>query len=195
MVGPDRVYHRRGKPVALDEVRTDDGVRPLDLVVDRLADVVQEARQLGDPDVGPDLGRHYGRQVGDLFGVVEDLLSVGGAEAEDAEVSDHLRMKALEPDIEHGGLSFFLDPLGDFQAGFGDCLFNPSRMDPAVDYELVEGDPRHLPADRVKAADDHGLGRVVDDDVDAGRLLQGPDVAALATDDPALHILRRERQD
>jgi hypothetical protein len=36
------------------------------------------------------------------------------------------------------------------------------------------------------------LGRVVDDQVDPRRLLEGADVAALAADDAALHLLARE---
>ncbi len=39
------------------------------------------------------------------------------------------------------------------------------------------------------------LGRVVDDEVDAGGLLEGPDVASLAADDPALHLVRRQVDD
>ncbi len=35
-------------------------------------------------------------------------------------------------------------------------------------------------------------GRVVDDEVDAGEVLQGADVAALAADDPALHVVGGE---
>ena len=60
---------------------------------------------------------------------------------------------------------------------------------------LVEGHPGDLAADRVEAGEDHRLGRVVDDQVDAGRLLEGADVAALAADDPALHLVRRQVDD
>ena len=38
-------------------------VRALDLVVDRLADVVQQAAGPGDLDVGPELGRDHGGEV------------------------------------------------------------------------------------------------------------------------------------
>ena len=38
-------------------------------------------------------------------------------------------------------------------------------------------------------------GRVVDDQVDARRLLERPDVAALAADDPALHLVARQVED
>ena len=54
--------------------------------------------------------------------------------------------------------------------------------------------PRGLATHRVEAAEHHGLGGVVDDQVHAGGRLEGPDVAALATDDAALHVLARERE-
>src|SRR5205807_6972618 len=47
-----------------------------------------------------------------------------------------------------------------------------------------------LAADVVEGADDHHAGRVVHDHVHAGGLLEGADVAALAADDPALHVVR-----
>jgi hypothetical protein len=68
-------------------------------------------------------------------------------------------------------------------------------VDPAVGDQLRQGDPGDLAADRVEARQDHGLGRVVDDQVDAGRLLEGTDVAALAADDAALHLVGRQVDD
>ena len=68
-------------------------------------------------------------------------------------------------------------------------------VDPAVAHQLRERDSRDLPADRVEARDDHRLRRVVDDQVDARRLLERADVAALAPDDPALHLVVREVDD
>ena len=46
-----------------------------------------------------------------------------------------------------------------------------------------------LAADVVEGADDDDAGRVVDDHVDAGRLLEGADVAPFAADDAALHVV------
>ena len=79
----------------------------------------------------------------------------------------------------------------DLGAGLGDDLLDAAGVDPAIGDELGEGDPGDLAADRVEARQDDRLGRVVDDQVDAGGLLEGPDVAALAADDPALHLVRR----
>ena len=68
-------------------------------------------------------------------------------------------------------------------------LLDPGRVDPAVGDQLLQGEPGDLAADRVEAAQQHRLGGVVDDQVDAGDLLEGADVAALAADDPALHVV------
>ena len=68
-------------------------------------------------------------------------------------------------------------------------------MDPAVAHQLRERDLRDLAANRVEAGEDHGLGGVIDDQVDPGSLLEGPDVAALAADDPALHLVVRKMDD
>ena len=46
-----------------------------------------------------------------------------------------------------------------------------------------------LAANVVEGADDDHPGRIVDDDVHAGGLLEGADVAAFAADDAALHVV------
>ena len=70
-----------------------------------------------------------------------------------------------------------------------DDLLDPRRVDAAVLDELGQGEPGGLAADVVEGADDDDAGRVVDDHIDAGGLLEGADVAALAADDPALHVV------
>ncbi len=65
-------------------------------------------------------------------------------------------------------------------------------MDPPVLDQLREREPRHLPADAVERREDHGLRRVVDDEVHAGEVLERADVPALAADDPALHVVGGE---
>ena len=74
-------------------------------------------------------------------------------------------------------------------------LLDPGRMDPAVLDQLLERRPRDLAAEAVEGREDDRLRRVVDDEVDAGQVLERADVAALAADDPALHVVRRELDD
>ena len=59
----------------------------------------------------------------------------------------------------------------------------------------LQGQPGGLAADRVEAGQQHRLRGVVDDQVDAGDLLEGPDVAALPADDPALHVVAGQVHD
>ena len=61
--------------------------------------------------------------------------------------------------------------------------------------QLLQRHPRDLAAHAVEARQDHGVRRVVDDEVDAGQVLEGADVAALAADDPALHVVGGQLDD
>ena len=71
----------------------------------------------------------------------------------------------------------------------GDDFFDARRVDAAVLHELLQADAGDLAAHRIEAADDHHARRVVDDHVHAGRLLEAADVAPLAADDAALHVV------
>ncbi len=55
--------------------------------------------------------------------------------------------------------------------------------------------PGDLAAHAVEAREHDGFGSVVDDEVDAGQVLEGADVAALAADDATLHVVGRQRHD
>ena len=94
-----------------------------------------------------------------------------------------------------GLLAGLADDEVDLGAGLGDDLLDAPGMDAPVAHELRERDSGDLAADRIEAREHDRLGRVVDDQVDAGRLLEGADVAALAADDPALHLVVREMDD
>ena len=170
-------------------------MRALDLVVDGLADVVEQAAGLGDLDVGADLGRDDRREAARLDHVVEDVLAVARPVLEPAEELDQLRRQARDAALVGGGLAGLADDQVDLGAGLADDLLDPAGVDPAVADQLRQGHPGDLAADRVEARQDDRLGRVVDDQVDPGRLLEGPDVATLAADDPALHLVVREVDD
>ena len=57
VVGGNRMDDAARPPQSLRDLRPDERVRPLDLVVHRLADVVQEAGGLGNIDIRPDFRR------------------------------------------------------------------------------------------------------------------------------------------
>ena len=64
-------------------------------------------------------------------------------------------------------------------------------MNAAVSNKVLEGDAGGLATDRIEARKHNGLGRIIDDQVDAGNLLEGTDVATLAADDATLEVIGR----
>ena len=68
-------------------------------------------------------------------------------------------------------------------------LLDQRRRDPPVGDQPLEREAGDLAAHAVEAREQDGGGRLVDDEVDAGELLEHADVAAVAADDPALHLV------
>ena len=143
-------------------------------------------------DVRLELGGHGAGQEGDLFAVLEAVLAVGGAVAQTAEELHQLRVHAGDGELQEGGLALGLDLLLELRLDLLDHLFDARRMDAAVGDQALQGDAGHLAAERIEAGEDDRFRRVVDDEVDAGRHLQGADVAPLAADDAPLHLVARQ---
>src|SRR5579872_2933258 len=124
----------------------------------------------------------------------QDVLRVAVAVFQHAEQLDQLGMDAVDADFDDGALSGFADRFLDFLFGLAHDLLDAPRMNPAVRDEPLERDPRDFAPDRVVARDHDRFGRVVDDDIDAGGGLDGADVAPLAANDAALHLVVGQRQ-
>ena len=75
-------------------------------------------------------------------------------------------------------LAEFDELLVELGAGLGDQFFHSAWMNPAVGDQCLEGAARHLAADRVEARDADGVGRVIDDHIDASRQLERANVCA-----------------
>ena len=125
-----------------------------------------------------------------LDDVVEHVLAVARAVLEPAEELDDLRRQARDAGVVgRRSPAWRMTRSTSARALATTSSMRPGWIRPSLD-ELGQRQARDLAADGVEAADEHdGLGRVVDDQVDAGRLLEGADVAALAADDPALHLV------
>jgi hypothetical protein len=101
----DRVDDDLVLAVAPADLLADLGDASLALVVDRLADVVEQPRPLGELLVEPQLGGHDPRQVGDLLDVVEDVLAVRGPVLQPPEELHQLRVDVLDPELLDGLLT------------------------------------------------------------------------------------------
>ena len=108
---------------------------------------------------------------------------------------DQLGVEALDVGVEAGLLAGLEDVALELGLGLVVGLLDARRVDAAVLQQLLERHPGDLAADAVEAGQDHGVRRVVDDEVDAGEVLEGADVAALAADDAALHVVGRQLDD
>ena len=108
---------------------------------------------------------------------------------------DQLGVERLDVGVEARLLAALGDVGLELGLGLVVGLLDPRRVDAAVLEELLERHPRDLAADAVEAGEDHRVRRVVDDEVDAGEVLQRADVAALAADDAALHVVGGELDD
>ena len=97
--------------------------------------------------------------------------------------------------VETGLLARLLDGGLDLGSRLSEHLLDARRVDASVGEQLGERQASDLAAHRVEARQHDGLGRVVDDEVDAGEVLEGADVASLAADDASLHVVRRQVDD
>src|SRR5665647_2947396 len=138
------------------------------------------------------LAGHHGREHGHFFSVLEDVLAVARPVLELAQELDQLGMDVADLELQDGRLALLLDLLLEVGLDRLDDVLDAGRVDAPVGDELLDGQAGQLAADRVEARQDDRLGRVVDDDVDPCGHLQGPDVAALAADDPPFHVLGRQ---
>ena len=173
--------------------RTDGGVRALDLLVDRLADVVQQAGAARQLDVEPELAGHDAGEEADLDRVRQQVLRVRRAELEPADRAHQLGMHLVQAEVEHRLLAGVLTVRLDLVGALGHDLLDARGMDAPVGDEPRQRQLGDLAPQRIEAADDDRLGRVVDDEVDARRRLERADVATLAADDAPLEIVRRQR--
>ena len=190
----DRVHHVLGLAVPAGDLRPDQRVAALDLMGQRLADVVQHRAALHQHRVHAELAGHHAGDVGGLDQVLEHVLAVRGAVAEPAEQVGELGMQVGDGQVHERVLARLDAELLDLRLAPLVGLLDALRVDPPVQDQPLQGQPAHLPAYRVEAGQQHRLRRVVDDQVDAGDRLERPDVAALPADDPALHLVAGQVQ-
>jgi hypothetical protein len=65
-------------------------------------------------------------------------------------------------------------------------------MNAPIRNQLLQGHSRGFPANPVEAREQYRRGRLIDDEVDPGEILEGADVAPVAPDDPPLHLIVRQ---
>ena len=164
-------------------------MRALDLVRHRLAEVVEERRPFRGLRRRLDLRRHHPCELHDFERVLEHVLAVARAVAEPAEDLHELLVEIAAVRLEDSLLAGLPDVLVELGLREVVHLLDPRRMDPAVLDQLQQRHACDLAADAVEGREDDGVRGVVDDEVDAGEVLERPDVASFPPDDAALHVV------
>ena len=165
------------------------------LVVDCLAEVMQQTCALGKRYIDAQLAGKKTRNMRDLDGVVEYILTVGRAVFLPTKQLDDLGMQIVHARLKACAFALDLDGVVDLAACLFHHILDAGRMDASVGDELFQRQARNLAAHGVERGNGDCLGRVVDDQIDARDRLERANVAALASDDSALHLIVRQRHD
>ena len=184
---------RLGFLVLLGKVYANLNVAAFNLVVDGLADIMQQTCTACRNRIEAEFAGHHAGNVCHLDGVLQDVLTITGAVAQAAENLDQLRMNAVDAGLEGSTLAFALDDLLHLAASLVNHFLNAGRMDTTVNDQLFECQTCDFTANRIERGQGDRLGRIVDDEVYAGKGFQRADVASLAADNAALHLVVRQR--
>ena len=162
MVRLDGVGDRLVLAVLAQQLGADDGVAALDLVGERLADVVQERAALDQRRLDAELGGHHPGDVGGLDQVAEHVLAVAGAVLQPAEGGQQPLVEIGDADIGERVAGRAQAQLVDLELALLVGLLDAVRVDAAVEHELVPGSagrPRAAPGRSRTAAPLRGCRR------------------------------------
>src|SRR5260370_13851219 len=161
MMSRDRIHYLRRLAVLARNLSADQRVRALDLVRQRLADIMQ---QLGAPRlllVESELGRHRSAYERRFDRMHQHILRVAVAILEHPKQLDQFRMDSVHADFDNRALSGLANRFLDLLLGLAHDFLDTSRMNPSLRDELFERNSRYLATDRIVARDDHSFGSVV----------------------------------
>ena len=195
VMGGNRVDDLGGLAMLACNVRADCHMRPVALMVDGLADIVQKSAAFRQRDVHAQLRGHDPRKLRDLNGMIEHVLPIARAIAEPPQKPDQFRMQPMNARIERRLLSGLLDALVDFAFRLVHHFLDTGRMNAPVRNQLFESDTRDFAANRIEAGQNNRFRRIVNNQVNAGQGFQRADVAAFAADNAPLHLVVRQRDD
>ena len=164
-------------------------MRALDLGGKSLTDVVEQTRSLGNDAVNAKLVCDNTGNVSDLKGVSEDVLTVAGTVLKSTQKLYKLGIDSVDTDLEGRALTRRLDLSLDLTASLVNGVLDTGGMDTSVGDELFKGKTCDLTANGVEAGNGDRLGGIVNDKINARKLLDGTDVSALASDYSTLHIV------
>ena len=192
VVSLDSVYDLRALAITAGKISADNGMRSLNLVVNRLADIVEKTGALGKRRVETELGSHDAAKLRNLLGVRENILSKGSAVTESAERLHDLGVKIMDPSVEGCLFASLLNPLLHESLRLLIHLLDAGGVNAAICDQVLESNASRLATNWLKAGEEHRLRRIVDYERNTRDLLEGANISTLATDDTAFEVIGRD---
>ena len=147
---------------ALQQFRADGRMRAFDFMVNRLADVMQQAGPLRLPFVQTDGSRDGPHHRRHFDGVHQHVLREAVTVFEAANQIDDVRTQTGNAQLRNRFLPRLLDFVLHFLLHFVHHLFDARGMDTAIRHKTFHRNAGDFAADRIKARNNNGFWRVVD---------------------------------
>ena len=123
--------------------------------------------------------------------MLENILSKRRAIPKRAKSLHNLRVQIVNASIKGSLLTSLLNPVSHELLGLLVHLLDTCGVNTPISNKVLKSNASGLPANRVEAGKNDGLGSVVDDERDTGNLLEGSNVTALTANDAALEVIGR----
>src|SRR5580700_564214 len=115
-------------PKTTGHLSTDNGMWPLDLLIDGFAHVVQERSRLTYIYIGTQLVSNSSRQYRDFDGMGQHVLPIAGAKVQAAKNFEQFWLQPMHIRLHRSAFTGFTDNHLHFLAGFGNDLFDTRRV-------------------------------------------------------------------
>jgi len=145
-----RLNHALANVKLLEDTAPDLDVRALNLVIDRLADVVQKRSGARNRLVNAELLREHAGEMRRLYRMLKQVLPVARAEVETAEERRQLRIKTDDTGLICRGFALLLHNIRNFGTSLLDDLLYLDRLDASVGDEFLERNLRDVPTEWVE---------------------------------------------
>ena len=195
MVRTDCIADFRFLLVLLREFHSKERMRKLRIFVGNLSDVMKQAGPLRSLCVQTKLRSHCSRNVSNLTGMLEKILTIRGTILHTSDKLDELNVDAVDAEVNAGALSNLKNLILKLFLHLCHNLLDTCRMDAAVDNELMQSKTRNLTSHRIKGRKKDCVRGVVNDNLNSGSGLKRTDVASFTADDASLDLIAFDVED
>ena len=158
-----------------------------------LTDIMEQGGTLSKLPVAADFSGKHARNLSHFLGVHKHALTIASPKIQTTDSARALLAHAVYSKLKQRLLAFLVNLLLNLTGDLLHNLLNARRMNASVSNKALKRLLGNFLAHRVKAGDNDGLGRIVNDDVNTGQGLKGAGIASLAAYDTAFHLVTRQR--